>query len=46
MDYTTLSIPPDAEMVAELVAVTSLYEALRKLPDPRRGQGKRVSRWR
>ena len=41
MDYTTLSIPPDAEMVAEPVAVTSLYEALRKLPDRRRGQGKR-----
>jgi hypothetical protein len=46
MDYTTLSIPPDAEMGAELVVVTSLYEALRKLPDPRRGQGKRVWRWR
>lgn len=41
MDYTTLSISSDAEMVAEPVAVTSLYEALRKLPDPRRRQGKR-----
>src|SRR5215472_14869300 len=41
MDYTTWSMPPDAEMVAEAVAVASLYQALRKLPDPRRRQGKR-----
>jgi hypothetical protein len=28
-------------MVPEAVAVASLYEALQKLSDPRRGQGKR-----
>src|SRR6266487_5272991 len=41
MDYTTLSIPTDVRMVAEPSAVTSLYEALHQLSDPRRGQGKR-----
>ena len=41
MDYTTWSIPPSAEMGVEPVAVASLYEALRKLPDSRRRQGKR-----
>jgi predicted transposase YbfD/YdcC len=41
MDYTTWSIPSDSGMVPEAGAVTSLYEALRKLPDPRRRPGKR-----
>ncbi len=41
MDYTTLPIPTDSGMVLEPVAVASLYEALQKLSDPRRGQGKR-----
>ena len=41
MDYTTWSISSDAGMAPEAVAVTSLYEALRKLPDSRRRQGKR-----
>ena len=41
MDYTTWSIPSDSGMVLEPFAVTSLYEALRKLSDPRRRQGKR-----
>ena len=41
MDYTTLPIAPAAGMVPEAVAVTSLYEALHQLSDPRRGQGKR-----
>jgi hypothetical protein len=44
MDYTTL--PPPLISVKEtvqsdLVAGRSLYEALQRLPDPRRGQGKR-----
>jgi len=43
MDYTTLSIPPDAGIAPEPVAVASLYEALQKLVDPRRPQGKRYS---
>lgn len=41
MDYTTWNIPSDSGMVLEPGAVTSLYEALRKLSDPRRRQGKR-----
>jgi DDE_Tnp_1-associated len=44
MDYTTLTLPPLASSQAsqiELAAGNSLYEALRRLPDPRRGQGKR-----
>jgi hypothetical protein len=44
MDYTTLAPPPLKSRPAtqsELAAGTSLYEALRSLPDPRRGQGKR-----
>jgi hypothetical protein len=43
MDYTTWSIPTDAGMAPEPAAVASLYEALQKLPDPRRPQGKRYS---
>ena len=41
MDYTTWSIASDAGLVPEPGAMTSLYEALQKLPDPRRRQGKR-----
>jgi predicted transposase YbfD/YdcC len=41
MDDTTWSIPSDAGLLREPDAMTSLYEALRKLPDPRRRQGKR-----
>jgi hypothetical protein len=44
MDYTTLTPPPLISSQAsqgELEVGTSLYEALRSLPDPRRGQGKR-----
>ncbi len=44
MDYTTLVPPPIGESEAtltDLVPGLSLYEALQRLPDPRRGQGKR-----
>jgi DDE_Tnp_1-associated len=44
MDYTTLAPPPVAMSEGDLtdrVGVISLYEALQRLPDPRRGQGKR-----
>jgi hypothetical protein len=41
MDYTILSIPTDTGMAPEPVAVASFYEALQKLSDPRRTQGKR-----
>lgn len=41
MDYTPLTIPPDVGTTSETVAVASLYKALQKLSDPRRGQGKR-----
>lgn len=41
MDSTTLTVPTDGETPPETVGVASLYEAFQKLPDPRRGQGKR-----
>ena len=44
MDYTTLTPPPlnnRQGSQSDLAAGNSLYEALRSLPDPRRGQGKR-----
>jgi hypothetical protein len=44
MDYTPLTPPPlkkPAASESELAAGPWLYEALRSLPDPRRGQGKR-----
>ena len=44
MDYTTLAPPPLKSSQAsqsDLAVGNSLYEALRSLPDPRRGQGKR-----
>jgi DDE_Tnp_1-associated len=41
MDYTTLPIRPDEGKALEPGAVTSLYETLCRLPDARRGQGKR-----
>ena len=44
MDYTTLTPPPiggSQGSQSELAAGNSLYETLRSLPDPRRGQGKR-----
>ena len=40
MDYTTWKLPAAAEAVAEPGAA-SLYEALQRLPDHRRRQGKR-----
>lgn len=43
MDYTTLTLPTDSELDAEAVPLTSLYETLQGLSDPRRGQGKRYS---
>ena len=43
MDYTTLPIPSNAEMVHEAVVMTSLYETLQQLSDARRGQGKRYA---
>lgn len=41
MDYTTFTIPSVSGATPETVA--SLYEALQKLSDPRRDQGKRYS---
>jgi predicted transposase YbfD/YdcC len=41
MDYTTWIAPTEVEMAPETGVVASLYEALQKLPDPRRRQGKR-----
>jgi predicted transposase YbfD/YdcC len=41
MDYTTLTVPADGETAPETMVVASLYEALQKVPDPRRGQGRR-----
>src|SRR6266571_2942443 len=44
MDYTTLAPPPivgNETAQSDLVAGNSLYQALQRLPDPRRGQGKR-----
>ncbi len=41
MDYTTLLLPSDANMVPEAVIMTSLYETFQQLSDARRGQGKR-----
>lgn len=43
MDYTTLTLPTDSELDAEAVPLTSLYETLQGLSDPRRRQGKRYS---
>jgi hypothetical protein len=42
MDSTPWNLPAAAEVVAEPV-MTSLYEALQKLPDPRRRQGRRYA---
>lgn len=41
MDYTTILLPSDANMVPEAVIMTSLYETFQQLSDTRRGQGKR-----
>lgn len=41
MDYTTLKVKESSATIEETVALTSLYEALQELPDPRRAQGKR-----
>jgi DDE_Tnp_1-associated len=44
MDYTTLAPAPialDTQRQEALVPLSSLYEALQLMPDPRRGQGKR-----
>ena len=41
MDYTTILLPSDANMVPEAVIMTSLYETFQQLSDARRGQGKR-----
>lgn len=41
MDYTTLTVAADGETAPETMVVASLYEALQKVPDPRRGQGRR-----
>ncbi|MBV9230302.1 MAG: ISAs1 family transposase, partial [Chloroflexi bacterium] len=43
MDYTTLTVkkPSAGSLNEEPLAVTSLYQALKELPDPRRDQGKR-----
>lgn len=41
MDYITLPLPLRPMTDPETVPVVSLYEALQKLPDPRRAQGKR-----
>jgi DDE_Tnp_1-associated len=41
MDYTTILLPSDANMVPEAVIMTSLYDTLQQLSDARRGQGKR-----
>jgi hypothetical protein len=44
MDYTTLVAPPivlKPTVESELIAGHSLYQALQRLPDPRRAQGKR-----
>jgi len=41
MDYTTLTMKRPSPLNEESLALTSLYEALQGLPDPRRAQGKR-----
>ena len=41
MDYTTLLLPSDANIVPETVIMTSLYETFQQFADARRGQGKR-----
>lgn len=41
MDYTTLPLGTRAVTDPETVPVSSLYQALQKLSDPRRAQGKR-----
>lgn len=41
MDYTTWTLPPQTSMGTGDTAAKSLYEALQRLADPRRGQGKR-----
>ncbi|GHO82494.1 ISAs1 family transposase [Dictyobacter formicarum] len=43
MDYTTLKLETRTRELPEQEALTSLYEALQRLPDPRRAQGKRYS---
>lgn len=41
MDSTTWTLPTQEAVVAEDTIVVLLYEPLRELTDPRRGQGKR-----
>ncbi len=41
MDYTTLPLPRRPMTDPETVPVVSLYEAVQKIPDSRRAQGKR-----
>jgi DDE_Tnp_1-associated len=41
MDYTTLQVKESSATIEESLTLTSLYEALQELPDPRRAQGKR-----
>ena len=44
MDYTTVVAPPivlKPTVESELIAGHSLYQALQRLPNPRRAQGKR-----
>ena len=41
MDYTTLAAKRPLVTTEESIPLTSLYEAFRDLPDPRRAQGKR-----
>lgn len=41
MDYTTWAIPTEVETAPETMVVASLYQALQKVPDRRRSQGKR-----
>ncbi len=41
MDYTTFTLPTDANLVPEPVVMTSLYNTLHQLTDVRRDQGKR-----
>ncbi len=41
MDYTTWKVKESSATIEESLALSSLYEALQELPDPRRAQGKR-----
>jgi hypothetical protein len=43
MEHTTFSVPARTGTRLEAEAVTSLYQVLQALPDPRRNQGKRYS---